>query len=193
MLRRQIWGGAVAWISVLFLLGWSAAPNAIGVELSTTKHPTTVIILRHAERLSDDKDTPLSEMGRTRAKALVPLLTALNPDVVIVSELQRTLQTIAPYLEQTHRVPLVRSNEKCAELAAEILKSWRGKTVLVAWHRGPHVDLAMALGAKQPFPEWKHDTYDRYWVVTIATDGAVTLVEKAQPPIKEQVPSPTSR
>ena len=144
--------------------------------------PTTVIILRHAERPSDDKDTPLSDAGQARARALVPLLAALKPDVVIVSELERTRQTVAPFLEKTNRVALVRANGKCTDLATEILREWRGKTVLVAWHRGPNVDLARALGAKEPFPEWTHDTYDRYWVITIAADGAVTLVEKTQPP-----------
>ena len=154
---------------------------------------TTVIILRHAERLSDDKDSPLSNAGQARAKALVPLLASLKPDVVIVSELQRTRQTVAPFLESTKRVALVRSNEKCAELAAEILKEWRSKTVLLSWHRGPHADLARALGAKEPFPVWAHDTYDRYWVITITVGGVATLVEKTQPPVMEPSPSPTSR
>ena len=106
----------------------------------------------------------------------------MKPDVVIVSELQRTQATVAPFLEKTKRVLLVRRHEKCLELAAEIFKEWRGKTVLVAWHRGPHVELAKALGAKEPFPEWKSDTYDRYWVITITAGGILTLVEKTQPP-----------
>lgn len=179
-------------LSVLLLAGWITAGNA-GASVPPVAPPTTVIILRHAERLSDEKDAPLSEAGRARARALVPLLAELKPDVVVVSELQRTRQTVAPFLEGTKRSPLVRSNEKCVELAAEILREWPGKTVLVAWHRGPNVDLARALGAKGPFPQWTHDTYDRYWVITIAADGAATLVEKAQSPVTEQRPSPISK
>lgn len=163
-------------VGALLLVGAiSARPGGVPSE---AKHTTTVIILRHAERLSDDKDTPLSKAGQARAKALVPLLLAMKPDVVIVSELQRTRQTVAPFLEKTKLVPLVRSNEKCAELAAEIFREWRGKTVLVVWHRGPHVELAKLLGAKEPFPEWKPDTYDRYWVITVKANGEVSLVEK---------------
>ena len=160
-----------------------AGPASTGVDMPKASPQTNVIILRHAERQSDDKDTPLSEAGQARANALVPLLEALKPDVVIVSELQRTRQTLAPFLEKTGMSPLVRSNAKCAELAAEILKNWRGETVLVAWHRGPNVDLAKALGAKEPFPEWGHDTYDRYWIITLKPDGGVTLEEKVQPPV----------
>ncbi|MBL0209526.1 MAG: histidine phosphatase family protein [Holophagaceae bacterium] len=195
--RRIRWMGLRALVSCfmagLLLAAWVPAAAQAGVAPPTPGDPTTVIILRHAERLSDDKDTPLSGAGEARARALVPLLSGLQPDVVVVSELRRTRQTVAPFLERAKRSPLVRSNEKCIELAQEILKEWRGRTVLVAWHRGPHVDLARALGVKEPFPSWTHDTYDRYWVVTIAADGVATLVEKTQPPVKEPPSSPTSR
>ena len=160
-----------------------AGPASAGVGMPKSSPPTKIIILRHAERQSDDKDTVLSEVGQARARALVPLLEGLKPDAVIVSELQRTRQTVAPFLEKSRIAPLVRSNEKCVELAAEILQVWRGKTVVVAWHRGPNVDLAKALGAREPFPQWGSDTYDRYWIITVKRDGAVTLEEKVQPPV----------
>lgn len=184
---------AFRFVSAFLLLGAISVPATTGEPPSAARTDTTVIILRHAERLSDDKDSLLSDAGQARARALVPWLTALKPDVVIVSELQRTRQTVAPFLEKTKRVALIRSNEKCAELAAEILKDWRGRTVLLSWHRGPHAELARALGAKEPFPVWAHDTYDRYWVITITSGGAATLVEKIQPPVTEPSPSPTSR
>ncbi|MBL0313695.1 MAG: histidine phosphatase family protein [Holophagaceae bacterium] len=184
-MKGHAWDEGGSWIMGLLamfcLVGCLRTPaNSVHRPLGTDV-PTTVIIFRHAERLSDDKDTPLSEAGHARARALVPLLTDLKPDVVVVSELQRTRQTLAPFLDHSKRVPLVRSNEKCADLAREILQFWRGKTVVVAWHRGPNVDLARALGAKEPFPVWMHDTYDLYWILTIKADGAVTLVEKTQP------------
>ncbi len=160
-----------------------AGPSPAEVENPKVSTVTKIIILRHAERQSDDKDTALSEAGQARARALVPLLESLKPDVVIVSELRRTRQTVAPFLEKSGMVPLVRRNEKCAELAAEILRVWPGKTVLLAWHRGPNVELARALGAKEPFSQWGPNTYDRYWIITVRADGAVTLEEKVQPPV----------
>ncbi len=177
--RRGGWSLALA--AALLWTGCARSPGLLPQHLPGAQAPTKVIILRHAERLSDDKDTPLSEAGQARARALVPWLKSLKPDVVIVSELQRTRQTVAPFLEATHSTALVRSNGKCADLAAEILKNWRGRTVLMAWHRGPNVDLAKALGAPEPFPQWGHDTYDRYWVITIPEQGAVTLLERVQP------------
>lgn len=184
-MRKQHRLGKGGWVrgfaTVLIFMAGFRAPAQDTKSKPIASAPTTVIILRHAERLSDDKDTPLSEAGQARARALVPWLKSLKPDVVIVSELQRTRQTVAPFLEATHSTALVRSNGKCADLAAEILKNWRGRTVLMAWHRGPNVDLAKALGAPEPFPQWGHDTYDRYWVITIPEQGAVTLLERVQP------------
>lgn len=160
-----------------------SGPAIVAGGRPKTPTPTRIIILRHAERLSDDRDTPLSEAGRARAKALVLLLEGMKPDVVVVSELQRTRQTVAPFLQKTGMLPLVRPNEKCKELAAEILSAWRGKTVLVVWHRGPNADLARALGAREPFPQWGPDTYDHYWVITVQAKGAVTLEDRVQPPL----------
>jgi phosphohistidine phosphatase SixA len=145
---------------------------------------TTVVVVRHAEKLSDaDPDSPLSEAGHARAKALVPQLEAFHPDVLIVSQRRRTAQTLAPLAARLGTTPLVRDNAKAAELAREILEAFRGKTVVVGWHHGPHEPLARALGVTGPLPEWTAQTYDRIWIVTVDAAGKVAFEERRQAPV----------
>ncbi|MFN8010131.1 MAG: phosphoglycerate mutase family protein [Holophagaceae bacterium] len=145
---------------------------------------TTVVLVRHAEKLDDaDPDSPLSEAGRARARALVPQLEAFRPDVLIVSQRQRTAQTMAPLAAKLGLAPLVRDNGKAAELAGEILTAHRGRTVVLAWHHGPHEPLVRALGVRGPLPAWTPATYDRIWIVKVDGAGQAAFEERRQAPV----------
>lgn len=65
-----------------------------------------IYILRHLQTTDNEQgingaqtDTPLSEAGEEKAKHLVEMLSENKYDAFIVSPLQRTLQTIKPYLD----------------------------------------------------------------------------------------------
>jgi phosphohistidine phosphatase SixA len=144
----------------------------------------TLVLVRHAEKLSDtDPDSPLSEAGLARARALVPQLAAFRPDVLVVSQRQRTAQTLAPLAAKLGMAPLVRDNSKVAELAQEIRTAFQGKTVVLAWHHGPHEPLVRALGVQGPLPAWTATTYDRIWIVRIDARGRAGFEERRQAPV----------
>lgn len=142
---------------------------------------TTVVLVRHAEKLSDaDPDSPLSAAGHARARALVPQLAAFRPDVLVVSQRRRTGETLAPLAAELRLRPLVRDNGKVPELAREILGSFRGRTVVIAWHHGPHEPLARALGVAGELPAWTASTYDRIWIVRVDAAGRAAFEERRQ-------------
>lgn len=71
----------------------------------------TTYLLRHCSTRDSElningsqTDTPLSEKGLVEAQSLVPVISKSHYDVIIVSPLQRTLQTIQPYLA-TRKTP----------------------------------------------------------------------------------------
>lgn len=166
------------------------ALGLLGLALPACRGPerrgavTTVVMVRHAEKLADaDPDSPLSEAGRARARALVPQLEAFRPDLLIVSQRQRTAQTLAPLALKLGLTPLVRDNGKAPELAREILTGFRGRTVVLAWHHGPHEPLVRALGVQGPLPEWTGTTYDRIWIVRVDGAGKAAFEERRQAPV----------
>jgi hypothetical protein len=145
---------------------------------------TTIVLVRHAEKASDrDPDSPLSEAGRARARALAPQLAAFRPDALVVSQRRRTQETLAPLAARLQLSPLVRDNEKVPELAAELLRDFRGRTVVIGWHHGPHEPLARALGVTGELPAWTSKTYDRIWIIRIGAKGGTSFEERVQGPV----------
>ncbi|HJW72174.1 MAG TPA: phosphoglycerate mutase family protein [Geothrix sp.] len=145
---------------------------------------TTVVLVRHAERVSlFDDDSPLSATGQRRAEALVPVLESFHPAALFTSDRRRTQQTLAPLAARLDLKTNVRSKDQSSALSAEILKDHRGQTVLVCWHHDLMKKLAKGLGVQGPTPYWSLDSYDRIWVVRISARGEATLEERFQKPL----------
>ncbi|WLT30304.1 histidine phosphatase family protein [Geothrix sp. PMB-07] len=165
----------------------------MAMALNLWAQDTTVILLRHAERQSLlDGDSPLSEAGLRRAQALVPQLQAFKPQELHCSDLQRTQQTLAPLAASLKLTPNVHGKGASEELAAEILRGPRGRTVIICWHHDLMKKLVRGLGVKGPIPYWSLDTYDRLWLVRIPAKGEPTLEERPQN-LAPAAPGPTQR
>ena len=56
----------------------------------------TVLLVRHADRLDDSEDTPLSKAGEARAQLLAYLLKDAGITEIHTSQFQRTIKTAEP-------------------------------------------------------------------------------------------------
>jgi phosphohistidine phosphatase SixA len=56
----------------------------------------TVFLVRHADRLDDSEDTPLSKAGEARAQLLADLLKHSGITAIYTSQFQRTIKTAEP-------------------------------------------------------------------------------------------------
>ena len=62
---------------------------------------TTVVVVRHAEKSTDDaRDPSLSELGRERARALSALLKDAGVTEIYTTHYKRTRQTAEPFAQQ---------------------------------------------------------------------------------------------
>jgi hypothetical protein len=161
----------------------SPVPSAQG-------RPVEIILLRHAEKPSDEKDPHLSPRGRERARELprlfatLPAMTNSARPVVLIAPhpmahapSQRCMETLEPTARQWH-LPLETSHAASDwdRLAKELLtsSSYDGKTVIVCWVHDNIPALAQALGVKKA-PHWSGNTFDRLWVITFDGAHAVML------------------
>lgn len=74
----------------------------------------SIYLLRHGSTKDNElgvngsqTDTPLSEKGLLQAKNVITELSKYNFDLIFVSQLVRTYQTIKPYLESLEKPPRV--------------------------------------------------------------------------------------
>lgn len=147
----------------------------VAIASVPVRSTTTVIVVRHAERLDTSADSPLSVVGKTRAKALASVLRDIPIRAIWVTQFVRTRETAAPTATLLHLSPVVRDAKTPARrLVREILRAGLGETVLVVGHSNTVPAILDALGAG-PAPPVGEDDYDDMFVVTIDAGGDVRL------------------
>lgn len=136
---------------------------------------TTVILVRHAEKVTDAKvdDVPLSEAGVARARELARVLAAEKIDAIYTTQWLRTRQTAEPAARAKGIEPSIAPTGRsyAADLARRILAAHAGRTTLVIGHSNTTRDLIRELGVADP-PFIAESQYDDLFVVSIATSKA---------------------
>jgi broad specificity phosphatase PhoE len=147
-----------------------------GATAQRETRPTTVVLVRHAEKASDGtSDPPLTEAGEERARELSQLLSRARVSHLFASEFRRTQATLAPLAAAQGKEVFVRPARASAELALELAGLPEGSLAVVAGHSNTVPALVQALGgAADALTEQQ---YDRLFVVTRPAAGPVATLE----------------
>jgi len=141
--------------------------------------PTTVIVVRHAEKEAEPAADPaLTAAGSARAQALAAALKDAHVTAVVSTQFARTRLTGAPTAALAGRsieVADARAPDHPAALAASLLAAHRGETVLVVGHSNTVPAIVAALGAPRPAPICDAE-YDNMYVVTVPASGPATVI-----------------
>jgi phosphohistidine phosphatase SixA len=153
-----------------------ATPAAPTARASAATAPTTVIVVRHAEKADvPGGDPPLSAAGEARSLALLDALRAAGVQAVVTTQLQRTRLTGAPLARELGIEPEVVpvSGDAAAharQVAEHVLARHAGRTVLVVGHSNTVPAIVAALGA-EPVGAIDESVYDDLFVVVRPAEG----------------------
>lgn len=138
---------------------------------------TTVIVVRHAEKASNERDPALSDKGQVRANALAHVLGHTPVDAIYTTQYLRTRQTAEPLAAARNlkAVALEATDTHITELAARVRESHRGDTVVIVGHSNTVPPILEALGASEP-PAMTDEQYDLLYILTIRGDDTVHLL-----------------
>lgn len=141
---------------------------------------TTFILVRHAEKGTDDaRDPSLSDVGRARAARLARLLADAPLTAAYATAYRRTRQT-AQAAADAHGIAVTLYDAQMPEAAfASQLRALHARgTVLVVGHSNTVPGLAAALSgaAVEAMPDAQ---FDRIYRVDIGTDGKATLSQNS--------------
>jgi phosphohistidine phosphatase SixA len=143
--------------------------SVIFILSAQAQQTRTIYLVRHADKVSDDTDAPLSDAGRLRAECLAKTLSDAQIQQIFTSDLQRTQQTAAPLARQLHLQPVVIPISKPDDVVRAV-RSSKAVSVLVVWHDQTLPRILRGLGAPEIQPIG-HLEYDRFFVVTLPADG----------------------
>lgn len=134
-------------------------------SLAAEPASTTVIVVRHAEKVDDDsRDPALSEAGFERTQALADALEHAGLDAAYASQYRRTRLTVAPTAQSAGLAVQIDPIEGdipgwAQDFAAAVAQDHAGETVLVAGHSNtvPPLVEALCRCAVEPLTEGDHD------------------------------------
>lgn len=160
----------------LCLLLAAAALALSGCASTPSSDGTTFVVVRHAEKATDDPEDPqLSEIGRRRAQRLAEVLADAPVVAVYATEFKRTRQTAQPIADRRHiPVNAYFSRGPAAESAARWRRDHDHGTVLIVGHSNTVPDLVTALSG-QPAAPMPDTEYDRLTRIHVGADGRVRV------------------
>lgn len=151
------------------------------VPVQDVRSATTVVVVRHAEKATDDpRDPSLNSAGELRARALAAALGDAGVTALYATQYKRTRDTAEP-LARRLKLPVVErpvvsgdADAYARELAQEILSKHRGGTVAVVGHSNTVPSIVEAMSGRKVAPITDSE-YDHMFIVVIPQRGPARL------------------
>jgi len=142
---------------------------------------TTVIVIRHAEKLLDGSaDPPLAAAGEARAVLLANLFgdpkSPGHIDSIYVSPTRRSQLTAAPLASRLSLMPRVEAQDNPQALARRVLRDNRGARVLIVGHSDTAPVIVAALTGRRDIPAMAAEEYGTMYIVTVPRLGPAMLL-----------------
>lgn len=137
---------------------------ALGVAVPTVAEAqSAVFLVRHAEKLDESDDPPLSAAGKARAEALARMVRDADIKAIYVTQYKRTVLTAAPLAAALGLEPAAIHSDSVQELVDRIRRDHPNDAVLLVGHSGSVPKVLKLLGHEAPV-EIGHDEYDSLFV-----------------------------
>ena len=147
--------------------------------LAVDQPPTTVILVRHAEKAivpPENKDPELSLAGQERAKELARMFGDSGIKTIYATQFKRTQQTVKPLADKLG-LPFTKVEaKKTTELVKQIRTQNAGQVIFIAGHNNTVPEIIAALGGPQ-LPIIPETEFDNLYILTVQSDGSAKLLK----------------
>jgi len=138
---------------------------------------TTVILIRHAEKVDDGtRDPDLSEKGLERAQLLLSKFSKSGIDAIYSSPYKRTRQTVKPLAEK-FGLEIVAYDPSDKDFVQQIYEKNKGKTLIISGHSNTTTKAVNSLIGTEQYPDLDHEEYGRIFIVTIDHNRNTNVLE----------------
>src|SRR3989442_8537597 len=146
---------------------------------ATFRRPvTTIILVRHAEKIIDpnNPDVDLSAAGQARAQEIARVFGDAGINAIYATQYKRTQETVKPLSEKIGVPATIVNSKSTADLLAQIRAQHSGQTIFVAGHNNTVPEVIAALGGPQ-YPIIPETEYDNLYLVTVYRTGKAKVVK----------------
>lgn len=147
-----------------FVVGSVLAVLVLAAWIVASWGSTTVVLVRHAEKMELGDDPGLSEVGLAHAQRLAEMLERAGIEAIYVSEARRTRETAAPVAALAGVEPRVVRADQHAKLLRRLKWRHRSEVVLVVGHSNTVPVIADGLGAEIGLVD--AEDYSGLWIIS---------------------------
>ncbi|MEX2572823.1 MAG: histidine phosphatase family protein [Balneolaceae bacterium] len=158
-------------------LGLVLFASCSGVDQPESGDLTTVVLVRHAEKMDDSEDPDLSEEGYRRADRLSEMLSRLQFDAVYSTPRVRTQKTVEAIAERNDTVIEDYDHEQLDTLIPAWLNRHRGETILISGHSNTTPPASnLALGREHFEGKFDESDFGNIIIITRSQNGESKLL-----------------
>jgi len=136
---------------------------------------SAIYLVRHAEKVDNSKDPPLSEAGQTRAQSLAKLLGDSGIKAIFSSSYQRNVDTARPLAEALKIQPIIMHPHDFDGMMQRMHDEFTKDPVLIVGHSDTVPAMIKKLGHPQEIA-LDHDEYDNLFVLIPKKEGPPVFV-----------------
>jgi phosphohistidine phosphatase SixA len=133
-----------------------------------------IFLVRHAEKQSDDADTPLSAIGLARANCLAQTLKDAHIKTALVTQYQRTMQTADPTVKESNAKQQRINAQETEQIVAAAKQAASSGNVLIVGHSNTVPSIVSALGG--PAVTIPDTSYDQLFILNTAQPIQLTVL-----------------
>lgn len=132
---------------------------------------TTIVLVRHAEKVDDSSDSDLSEAGYERAEKLAVMFDRISFDGVYSTNFKRTQETALPVAEMNNVEIQSYDHQNPSVQVEKWLESHQGETILVSGHSNSTPTFANTILGEDHFEgSFDESDYGNILIITISDD-----------------------
>lgn len=153
----------------------------VAAWLLITSESTTIIVVRHAEKVLDGSPDPaLTAQGQERAELLARMFGDSHlkdhVDAIYVSPALRNRLTAAPLAARLGLTPTVLSQDNPRALVRRMLNEHSGGRILVVGHADTVPAIVAALSGAKDIPPIGATEYGTMYIVTVPRIGRASIL-----------------
>ena len=138
---------------------------------------TTIILVRHAEKMDNSSDPGLSETGYERADKLAAMFGNVEFDAVYSTDFKRTRDTARPVAEANNLIISVYNYRDLPKEAKSLLEDHKEETILVSGHSNTTPAIANEILGYEHFEgNFDESDYGNLLLITISGDEEKKLL-----------------
>jgi phosphohistidine phosphatase SixA len=159
----------------LIRLGLTALVLSLAATAQQPPRATTVVLVRHAEKVSTAPDALLSAQGQQRAECLAHVLKDAGIKRIYVSDVKRTQQTADPLAKALGIKPVIIPAKDLTTLIKDVFYGSGGNALVVG--HGDTLPLVIQRVQAGAVPVIGENEYDGLYVLTVLEGGSTPVVK----------------